>query len=735
MKNLFTILVSAFIITNILLPQQAIAQSPEKMKYQAVIRNSNGQVITDQSVGMQISILQGGPTGTVVYVETQTPTSNANGLIATEIGTGTVISGDFTTIDWANGPYFMKIETDPTGGTNYTITGTNQLLSVPYALHSKTADSLNTNVHSLSDADGDTKIQVEENPNEDVIRFDVGGTEQWVMIDQRLENRNSDGSIFIGENAGLEDDATNNRNIAIGMAALKSNTDRYGLVAIGDSALYNNGIGAYLYYYHATANTAVGTKSLYMNTTGYYNTANGFQALFSNTIGYDNTAIGFQALFNNGPTETSEGSFNTATGSQALYSNTTGSTNTAYGDKALFSNTTASANIAIGRMALFSNTTGNANTAVGHRALQDNITGGENTATGYHALINNTASNNTAYGASALKTNTTGYSNTAIGKSTLFVNTTGSLNTAIGSQALFFNVTGFQNTAVGSEVLHSNTEGHNNTAIGREALHSNITGDDNTAIGHVSLYDNSSGYENTAIGKQSLYNTTTAGRNVGVGYQAGFNNSTGFYNTAVGWKCGPATSNIKNSTAIGRGASTTATNQIRIGNNIVTSIGGYVSWSNISDKQFKKAIKNDIIGLDFIMALQPVSYQLDMDKLEQYTGNYMHSSDSSNKETEEEKEFNLQSKIEKGSIRQSGFIAQDVELAAESVGYDFSGVDKPKNQDDYYGLRYAEFVVPLVKALQEQQEIIEQQNKNYENLLKRVEQLEKLNIEQGKIIR
>lgn len=92
-------------------------------------------------VGMQISILQDSAMGTAVYVETQAPTSNANGLVSMEIGSGTSISGDFAAINWTEGPYFIKIETDLSGGTNYSITGTSQLLSVPYALHSQTADS------------------------------------------------------------------------------------------------------------------------------------------------------------------------------------------------------------------------------------------------------------------------------------------------------------------------------------------------------------------------------------------------------------------------------------------------------------------------------------------------------------------------------------------------------------------------------------------------------------------
>jgi uncharacterized protein (TIGR02145 family) len=136
MKKVFTFLAA------VLLTAPVWAQSPEKMSYQAVIRNSSEALVTNTTVGMQISILQGSATGTAVYVETQTPTTNANGLVSIEIGAGTVVSGTFASIDWANGPYFIKTETDPTGGTTYTITGTSQLLSVPYALHAKTAESI-----------------------------------------------------------------------------------------------------------------------------------------------------------------------------------------------------------------------------------------------------------------------------------------------------------------------------------------------------------------------------------------------------------------------------------------------------------------------------------------------------------------------------------------------------------------------------------------------------------------
>ncbi len=131
MKRFFNVLAAVLLMANV------FAQTPEKMSYQAVIRNSSNKLVTNQQVGIQISILQGSTSGTVVYTETQTPTTNANGLVSIEIGGG----AGFSTIDWANGSFFIKTETDPDGGANYTITGTSQILSVPYAIHAKTAEN------------------------------------------------------------------------------------------------------------------------------------------------------------------------------------------------------------------------------------------------------------------------------------------------------------------------------------------------------------------------------------------------------------------------------------------------------------------------------------------------------------------------------------------------------------------------------------------------------------------
>ena len=118
-------------------------QSPQKLSYQCVIRNAGGGLVINHSAGIKISILQGTPLGTMVYQETfnPVPQTNANGLVSIEIGGGVSVSGTFSTINWASGPYFLKTEADPAGGTNYTISGTSQLLSVPYAIYAKTAEN------------------------------------------------------------------------------------------------------------------------------------------------------------------------------------------------------------------------------------------------------------------------------------------------------------------------------------------------------------------------------------------------------------------------------------------------------------------------------------------------------------------------------------------------------------------------------------------------------------------
>jgi hypothetical protein len=137
MKRIFTLVVLATAALGV------FAQSPNKMSYQCVVRNTAGALVSNHAVGIRISILQGSATGTIVFSETYNPVpqTNANGLLIVEIGSGSASTGTIAGIDWAAGPYYLKTETDPEGGVNYTVTGTSQLMSVPYALYAKTASN------------------------------------------------------------------------------------------------------------------------------------------------------------------------------------------------------------------------------------------------------------------------------------------------------------------------------------------------------------------------------------------------------------------------------------------------------------------------------------------------------------------------------------------------------------------------------------------------------------------
>jgi len=410
--------------------------------------------------------------------------------------------------------------------------------------------------------------------------------------------------------------------------------------------------------------------------------------------------------------------------------NYTGSNSVAVGDSTLFAGTTGSGNVAMGHAALKFNTTGHDNTASGFLSLYQTTSGFQNTAHGSNALFSNTTGSDcTAVGMSALFSNTTGFVNTALGFATLFSNTTGSFNTALGEFSMHDNTTGQANTSTGNFSLQFNTIGSNNTADGSQALKLNTTGNNNTATGVSALFSNTTGSQNTANGNFSLQANTTGSNNVAIGVNTFINDTTGSANTALGNFAGDLAKNdnnntfigfgannisgiaLSNSTALGNGTAITASNQVRVGNNGVTSIGGQVGWTTLSDGRYKKNVQQNVPGLSFILKLKPVTYNLDALAL----NGFYKTSLRGNGDLLNEKE----------KIIYSGFIAQEVERAARENGYDFSGVDRPKNEKDLYGLRYADFVVPLVKAIQEQQLMISGLQKELEILVKKIEHLEK----------
>lgn len=485
-------------------------------------------------------------------------------------------------------------------------------------------------------------------------------------------------------------------------------------------------------------NILIGYQSGFSGQTGNYNTFMGYQAGYNNT-GSDNTFIGFKAgsshlsrggnvyigskageLASNGEqnvfigeqsgSHTTYGAANVFMGFQSGFNNTGhsmdpiyGSNNVYLGYQAGYTGTTLLKNVFIGYQAGYNSTPGGVwwygslNVFVGNEAGLSNTTGGQNVAIGDGALKGNTTGHwNIAIGEQAFVGANTGEQNIAMGKLSLQNNTTGSYNIALGGYALNANTTGSSNISLGGG-LGANSTGNRNIGIGSAAGRSVSSTSGTVAIGSRAIWD-ATGAQNTAIGDSVFYNLRNGSNVTGVGSKILVSNVFGTYN---------------NSTAIGNGTMITSSNQVRLGNTSVTSISGQVAWSTYSDKRIKENIKSDVPGLAFIKKLNPVTYNLNISEQRNLLG-----INNSN---------NLNDKTDIQKIKFSGFIAQEVEEAAKSIGYDFSGVDRSELKNGgLYALRYSEFTVPIVKAIQEQQEIIESLRLENKDLKTRIERLEKL---------
>ena len=496
-------------------------------------------------------------------------------------------------------------------------------------------------------------------------------------------------------------------NVSIGRNSLYNNFSGNANTAIGNEALFSNQVGR--------GNTAVGVSSLSSNSSGYSNVAVGAAALFINSTGKNNVAVGDSALYNeysmNG---------NTAVGSKALYSNVSDG-NTAIGYQSIYLNTLGYSNTAVGYQSLYSNWQGHNNTAVGHAALRNSYLGNFNAAVGDQTLAQNSNGNgNTAMGSYALAANNSSY-NSAFGYYALSVNQTGAYNTAVGASALANNG-GNHNVAVGAFALSNSNANSNNVAVGDSALfaYNDVNYDDYmVAVGSKALRYNTTGYYNTAVGYGSLLKNTFGYSNTAVGSNALKTNVNGFENTAIGNDADVNSAARFNATAIGYGAVATADNQVMLGNTLITSVKAAGSFVIYSDGRFKKNLKENVPGLAFINLLKPVTYNYDMGGLNKKLGVKEEDSRNGSSQTNE-------SIKRKEAIFYTGFVAQDVENAGKKIGYDFSGLYKPQNDKDVYGLSYADFVVPLVKAVQELSKMNDSKDSAITGLQKRLDKIEQL---------
>jgi len=479
------------------------------------------------------------------------------------------------------------------------------------------------------------------------------------------------------------------QNTGIGVAAP---TNKLHIVSVTDPLRLEGLAGGAANDSFVTVNSSgvLKRRSITLGGTGWSVTGNAGTTAASNFIGtLDNLPFIFRTNnLRSGLIDADSSKRNNSFGNRALNPATSGTGNNAFGYQALSKTTLGSGNIAFGDSVGFNITTGSGNIGIGSDALANIITANGNVAIGNLALKNTVSSENIAIGNLAASNNVTG-SNVL----------------AIGAGALQNNLSSFTQYAIGNNALQQVTGGIENLAIGYNAGTSLTAASYNVLLGHYTLSSATGASNNTFVGHNAGLAYTASGNtnNTFIGYQAAISQTAGTGNTFVGVSVDLAgTGSVNNSAALGQGVQITASNQVRIGNTAVNSIGGQVGWTTFSDANIKRDIRDNIPGLSFILKLKPVTYNYDLGKLQRLQGSKSTASNA------------VDAKM--AATRFSGLLAQEVEQAALETNYDFSGLDKPANAHTPYGLRYSEFVVPLIKAIQEMKELLDLQQKEIDRL-------------------
>lgn len=556
------------------------SQTPQGFNYQAVVRGINGNPLPNQNTGFKFSILQGSASGSLVYSETFDLNTNAQGVVSLVIGTGTVQAGNFNDINWMDGPYFLKVETDPAGGTAYSLVETRQIQSVPLAMYSQKSTAISGGkliingdetqdpeqaLFEVKRNDGQTvfavypdgtRVYVEDIPGKGSKGgFAVGGftpgkglTNEYmrvtpdsvrVYIDETIAKGSKGGfavggfspgkadpidllhltkeNYFIGHESGAN--ITRGRfNSFFGFNAGRSNTSGNNNVFLGYKSGFSN--------ITADNNVFLGNESGYNTTDGFGNVYIGYYAGHENKAGKGNSFVGYEAGYNN------NADYNAFYGFNSGKYNTTGSYNLYMGNYAGHGNTssggTGSYNVFLGNYSGQGVSSGSYNCLIGFHSGRAFSTGTGNVFLGYRAgYMNDTASYNVFIGKES------GYSNK------------GTFNTYLGYNSGRANVSGSRNAFIGYMAGLANTTGSDNVFIGNEAGKSNQDGLYNTFVGYQSGYSNTGGTSwdgdyNTFIGFQAGYNNTSGHRNIAIGYRAGFGYTTNRYNICIGEETGSA---------------------------------------------------------------------------------------------------------------------------------------------------------------------------------------------------
>jgi hypothetical protein len=538
----------------------AYAQVPQAIPYQAVARNSAGVLLANQNISVRLTVRNSVAAGPVIYRETHTLNTNNLGLFTVNLGQGTPSIGTFGSINWSTDLKFLQVEMDPNGGVSYTDMGTQQFLSVPYALVA--GSTTTSNSWSLTGNSGLV----------DSLNF-IGNAGSG-FLNFRVNNQKSGRIDLVSENTFF--------------GYLSGSVNTTGI-----------------------SNTAVGNKALSLNTTGRQSTAIGSEALLNNVGAWGNTAVGYQSQVFANNTTSQVFPYNTSIGHNALRGSSTpsantGTINTAIGGYTLYFNSSGSNNTAVGFQSLSFNTTGSINTGVGFNSLYQNVTGMNNVAVGGNAFRNNVAGNNGV----AIGNESQYYANNT---STAWDNT----NTSVGYRSLQgistpASNTGVNNTALGRQSMQITSFGSNNTSAGAYSFLNNETGSDNTIIGYNSGIGNSSGNGNTSLGSLALYYNITGSNNTAIGYNAGpLLGSSALTNaTAIGYNAKVSVSNAlilgNNGVFVGIGLSA-PTHKLHLATDDAAKPSTN-TWTIISDARLKNIDGVYTKGLQEILQLKPLRF-------------------------------------------------------------------------------------------------------------------------------
>jgi hypothetical protein len=703
-----------------ILPQTNLrAQMPQGFKYQTVVRNSSGLAIANQAIFFRLSILSGGPLGFAIYVETQSAQSSPMGVVSLMVGQGTPSVGTFDQIKWSGGNFYLQVEVDPYG-TGYSLMGTSQLGSVPYALYAQSSgagqwkgDSVSIYYNGWVGINGPVKQDVLSN---DTILFEVKDSkgqpvfrvlESGVRIYVESGSKGSKGGFSVGGRSAVKGGPADllwitNDSIRLYVDDPGTKGAKGGFAVGGRSPGVKGGSVDFVHltpfnYFigqYSGINNNGGTDNLFLgNSTGYYNTTGSYNIFMGNTSGYNN----------------SEGIYNVFIGRKTGYNNTYGNSNIFIGDYTGWQNTQGASNVYIGDFSGAYNQVGINNVFVGASSGNHSM-GTYDIAIGSHAGSNTDAdSNNIFMGYYAGAYNQTGNNNIFVGSESGENNMTGTNNVFIGTNTGTGNESGFDNIFMGPTAGTSNTTGYHNIFLGYQTGTSSTTGNFNNLVGTMSgkylttgSFNNYLGDESgreTTIGNFNLFLGDWAGRdnvdgseNVYLGADAGLLNVSGSGNVFLGYEAGYnesgsnklyiSNSSVDNMSALMYGEFDNKYLQVN-GDFALKGSGTYTGlWGAYSDRRLKENILNLPGTLEKTLKLRPVSY------------------DWKNPE---------QAKSQGSQI---GLIAQEVEeLFPEIVKTDSKGL---KSMD------YSRLSVILIQAFKEQHQIVTKQQSDLEQAQKSI---------------